>query len=899
MKTSTTLFFYCLLVFFGLKTCELNSQTFSATGYTSLENIPSNDWGGTEVTFDKVPGAKLVIDGMGHALWQPSDIRVNFGYLETFDPDRANGDVLISWETIGDEAEKLYNRVWVESQNAARIKVVFIGGLIYLENNDTYGRRIAHSSFWSGSPWGPQYMTSHPDPEATGFGYGDWAEEVYYIYPDGSHTRYAKCYSAFAHLAVAFDSSRLPEEGDYQFEFNEVAFQIPEGDLPNTVVNPNAAVLLADMAGNHTQIAYEPENPGLNDVSNGFGSLRYGNMMAIDVLNTDHNPFVIGLPNNPSIPEDNTEMRPYECFLDDGQDCSTFYMWGAPCTYGCVSPLGHLVNWEQYEKQQANQATNTPGFVSNVYLQGWISDQTTGSEFSQLGRSWITPANMNITSSGFVGGDYEVTERAYKVTKTTGTDFTCTLQGSSTNPLRNPAIVIENWGTSPANVTVNGASLPDTRIGYEGNDIVVWMEYSSETAANIIITAQSTDPNSNLVPFGYCIAVEDGPIVDMGNVILDPDNTDSLYNEGTIVTATAVPSSGWSFSNWSGLVSSTANPIAVTVEKTRIACVGNSITEGALLSNPSTESYPGQLQTMLGAAYDVQNFGYSGATLSNNSSIPYMSQQNYTDALNSQPDIVTIMLGTNDTFDWATRGLDFQNNLTNMIQAFQALPSNPQVILCIPPAMQGEAFNDRNAVLANNITAIINSVGQSMGLGLVDMFTPTLNQPTWFPDGVHPNVTGAGTLAGILEESLPVLPCLTANFVENLIVNNPPTPTNNGTFPAYYTRTNFNEHTTQISGEYADVVVKVGDIGDLVFSREHSFRPNWIYSGGNELVGHLATISGDGPADGNFDLRCRYAYARIVQNTSDQVVVHWRYFPDLSNLDPTAVVHELYFINTD
>ncbi|MEM1002480.1 MAG: LamG-like jellyroll fold domain-containing protein, partial [Bacteroidota bacterium] len=148
-------------------------------------------------------------------------------------------------------------------------------------------------------------------------------------------------------------------------------------------------------------------------------------------------------------------------------------------------------------------------------------------------------------------------------------------------------------------------------------------------------------------------------------------------------------------------------------------------------------------------------------------------------------------------------------------------------------------------------------------------------------------------------EGLPVLPCLTANFVENSIVNNPPIPTNNGTFPAYYTRTNFNEHTAQISGAYADVVVKVGDIGDLIFSREHSFRPNWVYSSGNELVGHLATINGDGPTDGNFDLRSRHAYARIVQNTTDQVVVHWRYFPDLSNLDPTAVVHELYFINTD
>ncbi|MEM6342353.1 MAG: T9SS type A sorting domain-containing protein [Bacteroidota bacterium] len=462
---------------------SLAAQTFSATGYTKLSDIPDLDWGGTEVTFDKLPGASLIIDGMGHALWQNDSIRVNWGYLETYDPDRSNGDVLISWETIGDEAEKIYNRVWVEEEHAARIKVIFIGGLIYLENNDTYGRRIAHSSFWSGSPWGPQYLSAHPDPEATGWGYGDWAEEVYYIYPDGTHTRYAKCYSAFAHVAKAFDSSRLPEEGDYQFEFMEAAFRIPEGLLPNTTIDPDSAVLLADMGGNHTYIAYEPVHPGLVDVLNGFSPLRYGNMLAANVLNTPHKPFVIGLP-------DSAEMRPYECFLQN-QNCSTFYMWGAPCTYGCVSPLGHLINWKQFEQQQANQASNTPGYVTNVFLQGWLDGSTTGTEFSQLGKSWITPAPMLINSNGFTGGNYEIRERAYQVEKITGTQFNCTLLGSNANPIRNPAIVIKNWGTSGAQITVNGQSPQDARVGYEGNDLVVWIEHLGETNLQINITPTS------------------------------------------------------------------------------------------------------------------------------------------------------------------------------------------------------------------------------------------------------------------------------------------------------------------------------------------------------------------------------------------------------------------------
>ncbi|MEM6964304.1 MAG: GDSL-type esterase/lipase family protein, partial [Bacteroidota bacterium] len=1081
------LFFLLLVLFFALSISHVHAQTFSATGYSNLEDIPANDWGGSEITFDKVPGARLVIDGMGHALWQPSDVRVNFGYLETYDPDRSNGDVLISWETIGDEIEKIYNRVWVESQNAARIKVVFIGGLIYLENNDTYGRRIAHSSYWSGSPWGPQYLDAHPDPEATGWGYGDWAEEVYYIYPDGTHTRYAKVYSAFAHVGQAFDTSRLPSEGDYQFEFIEAAFQIPEGNLPNTTVNPDTSVLLADMAGNSAYIGYEPENPGLVDVLNGFAPLRYGNMMAVNMVDSPHSPFLIGLP-------DSTELRPYECFTND-QDCSTFYMWGAPCTYGCVSPLGHLINWDQFEKQQANQATNTPGFISNVFLQGWIPDTTSGTAFSQLGKSWITPADMNITSNGFTGGTYEVRERAYQVTKeVTGTDFTCTLQGTSATPIRNPAIVIQDWGSNTAHVTVDEVTPSDVRVGHEGNDLVVWIEYEAETNIDIAIlsvpdTATFTlstsingtgtgnislnptggtytngttvtltanpnggsnfnnwsgdignnttttnpititmDGNKNIsanfnscssgtwtqvndddvnatysgtwnsvtamngyqndahftesngasvtysftgtqvrlymwaeeiaqvvnvsidggsdtlisIPqnpgnnvgtsiqvfqspvlsngnhtltvtyvsgevhidafeyFDECPTVSQIPLTTcvngQGNISVNP--SEGIYNEGTVVNLTAIPASGWQFDNWSGGASGTTNPLSFTINKKRVACVGNSITEGALLNNPPQESYPGQLQDLLGAAYEVLNFGYSGATVSNNGGLPYMSQQTYTDALASQPDIVTIMLGTNDTFDWMLMGPDFESTLTSMVQSFLDLPTNPQVILCYPPAMQGTSFDGRNSILVNNIIPIIDNIAQNLGLQTLDIYNPTVNQPAWFPDGVHPNIQGAAAIANLFNTAISNTSCVTANFSE-VTTNPPPTPTLDGVFPAYYTRTSFNEHTAQISGEHADVVVKIGDVGDLVFSREFSFRPNWIYNGSSQLVGHLATINGDGPTEGNFDARCRYAYARIVENTASQVVVHWRYFPDLNNLDPTAVVHELYYINSD
>jgi sialate O-acetylesterase len=42
----------------------------------------------------------------------------------------------------------------------------------------------------------------------------------------------------------------------------------------------------------------------------------------------------------------------------------------------------------------------------------------------------------------------------------------------------------------------------------------------------------------------------------------------------------------------------------------RIACVGNSVTYGYGIANRERDSYPAQLQRMLGEGYEVRNFGH-------------------------------------------------------------------------------------------------------------------------------------------------------------------------------------------------------------------------------------------------------------------------------------------------
>ena len=80
-------------------------------------------------------------------------------------------------------------------------------------------------------------------------------------------------------------------------------------------------------------------------------------------------------------------------------------------------------------------------------------------------------------------------------------------------------------------------------------------------------------------------------------------------------------------------------------EPVRVACVGDSITQGVGIQNPQKDGYPAKLQEILGAGWTVQNFGVGGRTMLRKAD-PF----DHRPALESSPDIVIIALGTNDVY---------------------------------------------------------------------------------------------------------------------------------------------------------------------------------------------------------------------------------------------------------
>lgn len=183
--------------------------------------------------------------------------------------------------------------------------------------------------------------------------------------------------------------------------------------------------------------------------------------------------------------------------------------------------------------------------------------------------------------------------------------------------------------------------------------------------------------------------------------------------------------------------------------KIRVACVGNSITEGAAASDRLNKSYVGLLRQMLGDKYDVRNFGVSGATACRNTYKPYDKCKLFAEAKEFQPNIVTIALGTNDSQPrvWNSESFaeNFEKDLTYLCHEFANLESKPIIYLCLPiPVILSERWQHQPKVLSDEILPKIRKVAKKLGYKTIDLHTPLIGRLDCYPsdDMLHPNDLG-------------------------------------------------------------------------------------------------------------------------------------------------------------
>lgn len=194
---------------------------------------------------------------------------------------------------------------------------------------------------------------------------------------------------------------------------------------------------------------------------------------------------------------------------------------------------------------------------------------------------------------------------------------------------------------------------------------------------------------------------------------------------------------------------------AFSAEKIKVACVGDSITAGAGVKDPKNR-YPAQLGELLGADYDVKNFGNSGSTMLDDGDKPYKKQKSYTDAVAFAADIVVIKLGTNDSKpqNWAKKE-GFAASTKSLVEALQNANPKVKVYLCYPvPVIAQGNFGIRDEIVKNEIIPLIKKSADVMKLPVIDLYAALDKKPELFPDRVHPNDDGAKLIAKAVFEAV-------------------------------------------------------------------------------------------------------------------------------------------------
>jgi len=204
------------------------------------------------------------------------------------------------------------------------------------------------------------------------------------------------------------------------------------------------------------------------------------------------------------------------------------------------------------------------------------------------------------------------------------------------------------------------------------------------------------------------------------------------------------------------VASNYAADTSVTSAPIKVACVGDSITAGA--GAPKGKSYPAQLQSLLGPGWKVQNFGRSGRTMLRKGDNSYWKEKNLQKAEDFKPNVVIIMLGTNDSKprNWVHEN-EFITDYRDMVKLFQALDTKPRIYLChVPTVIEPNKYkiSETNSII---IRQRIDDLAKEMNLEVIPMDKAYGNDLSVLKDkddNVHPNAQGALELAQTAAKAL-------------------------------------------------------------------------------------------------------------------------------------------------
>ncbi len=312
---------------------------------------------------------------------------------------------------------------------------------------------------------------ANADPDT---GWADWAEEYWYVYPDGGAIRKQTLWS-----------SRLDGKDGPTHEWQESIVINGPGQRPEDNIAPDA-LTLANMAGDTHTYSWAPKTDDSFDYPHGPDRLDLPAGANIQLVNlkSAEKPFEIVFPQHAAFTTYNGE-----------KSYSMFEWWnhwpvaqldssGRPAVTAdrpSHSSLSHIY-WDAASQDDRREVK---------LLMTGLTTQSAAA-LVPLARSWISPPE--ITAPSGVDVAYDPAQRAFTVRGNTTAPVALQVAASNDRPLVDPAFVFDDWhGT--ATVTVDGHAVDGARLGYvkglTSTRLIVYLPVRTTKPTTVTITPSS------------------------------------------------------------------------------------------------------------------------------------------------------------------------------------------------------------------------------------------------------------------------------------------------------------------------------------------------------------------------------------------------------------------------
>jgi hypothetical protein len=234
-----------------------------------------------------------------------------------------------------------------------------------------------------------------------------------------------------------------------------------------------------------------------------------------------------------------------------------------------------------------------------------------------------------------------------------------------------------------------------------------------------------------------------------------------------------------------GLAFAVASAVAgeVWAAPLKVACIGEQTTHSDLFPPNNREAqpvgnqeYPAILQSLLGTAYQVRNFGDCCASVTQGYPVtgethPYVAGSlpgrgpGYSESLAFLPDVVVI--GSWGRHDWgqdrpvAFDVAKFQADYDDLVQRYQKIASHPKIFASLPIPIPFGMDGPDNGTATSPVAAAVKAVASKYDLPVVDLFAAFLNHKELFrqppavdSEGEHLNEAGFQLVAQVVHAAM-------------------------------------------------------------------------------------------------------------------------------------------------